>query len=561
MACKTEIALTISGSRGPQEASGLCYDSAMRLSLALLSVLLLAHGPAAAEPPLARHAQGALPGVHRVATAEPDPVGLAFYTGAGYGYAASIFGTDDTHHRATGSFAVGVSPLSWLSLGLRMDGRFDQHSARVVQPDNTTAEVTDDGLVGDPRFLLQARTSLNDSWHLGGRLTLWFPGSEAPSLVLGATTTDALAALTYAPPGSPLRVGLNAGFRLDRSAESAEDAAALSQADRLSLGVSDSSAVLLGAGATFQAGSVQILGEVTWDVLVGDAAPALRESPLRVAAGVRVPVVENLALELVLESNLARLPTAAPGEPLVPYEPRISASAGLHFRFGAPARGRSGGTGGDTGDGPAGSDGRGAPDPSRTGTVHGRVRGAGGVALTSAVVTVTAGSAQPGATSESAGESAGEAAPDAPGAAPAAAPAFTTEAAVDAEGRFRVAGVPAGPVTVSARADGFEPTTRTITLAPGSEQELDLDLERALPPGQLRGFVRSFGGKPVAATLTIEPLGKTITAGEDGAFEIDVAPGKYEVVIRAPGYREQRRAVTIEEAGVLILNVDLRRAK
>ncbi len=184
--------------------------------------------------------------------------------------------------------------------------------------------------------------------------------------------------------------------------------------------------------------------------------------------------------------------------------------------------------------------------------------------MTSAVVTVASGSAQPQATPEATSDATPEATSDATpegSATPEATPAFTTEASVDAEGRFRVTGVPSGPVTVTARAAGFEPVTRSLTLAPGSEHELDFDLEPALPPGQLRGFVRSFGGKPVAATLTIEPLGQTITAGENGAFEIDVAPGRYEVVVRAPGYREQRRAVTIEEGGVLILNVDLRRQK
>lgn len=519
----------------------------MRWRLALLSVLLLAHRPVAAEPTLARHALGALPGVYRVSTAEPDAGGLAFYTGAGYGYAASIFGTgtDDTHHRATGAFAASFGPVSWLSLGLRMDGRFDQHSEQIPRPDGTTTEVKDDGLVGDPRFLAQVRTALNDSWHLGGRLSLWFPGSEAPSLVLGATTTDALAALTFAPPGGPLRLGFEAGFRLDRSAESARDADALSQADRLSLGVSDSNAVLLGAGATFRAGNVEILGELTWDVLVGADAPSLRESPLRLAAGVRLPVLDNLAAQIILESNLARLPTAAPGEPLVPYEPRISVAVGLHYRFGTPSRARPGS--GDTSDGPGRPGTRGAAQP---GVIYGRVQGAGGVAVPSAVVTVASASAQPRASSD--------ATPDVTTDAP---PAFKTEATTDAEGRFRITGVPGGPVTVTARAEGFDPVTRSLTVEPGGEHEVDIALERALPPGQLRGFVRSFGGKPVAATLTIEPLGQTITAGADGSFEIDVAPGRYEVVIRAPGYREQRRSVTIEEGGVLILNVDLRRQK
>jgi hypothetical protein len=494
----------------------------MRLRLALLLMVMSPLGPAAAEPWRTRHSLGAMPGVYRVATAEPEETGLAFHTGGGYGFASGVMGEDDAHHRLGGSLAASFRALPWLAAGLRMDGRFDQHTGL-----QSIDQEDDDGLVGEPRVLLHAGGSLSDAWHAGARITVWLPGSEAPSIIAGAITPDAVAMLTYAPPGGALRLGLNAGFRLDRSAASAEDARLLSQADRLSLGVSDADAVLVGLGATYRLGSVDILGELTWDLLIGEGAPELRGSPMRVAAGVRVPVFDTLAAELVVESNLAELPSAAANEPLVPYEPRISVGVGLHYRFGARATPAPSVT-------PEQPE---TPEPetppaARTGAIRGRVLGAGGVAVTSAAVTVEAGGSP-------------------------------REVAVDAEGRFRVDDLPPGPVNVSVRAEGFEPATRSLTLAAGDDQELGIELERTLPPGQLRGFVRSFGGKPVAAELTIQsvgdPLGKTITAGEDGAFQLDVAPGQYEVVIRAPGYREQRRSVTIEQGGVLILNVDLRR--
>jgi uncharacterized membrane protein len=70
--------------------------------------------------------------------------------------------------------------------------------------------------------------------------------------------------------------------------------------------------------------------------------------------------------------------------------------------------------------------------------------------------------------------------------------------------------------------------------------------------------VRDFAGKPVVATVVIEPLGATATVRPDGGFEIEVKPGSYDVVITAKGYSPQRRKVTVEPQGVTLLNVDLR---
>ena len=47
---------------------------------------------------------------------------------------------------------------------------------------------------------------------------------------------------------------------------------------------------------------------------------------------------------------------------------------------------------------------------------------------------------------------------------------------------------------------------------------------------------------------------------EQGRFEVDVTPGMHEVRISARGYMTQVRRVQVEENGVTLLNIDLKRA-
>jgi hypothetical protein len=47
-------------------------------------------------------------------------------------------------------------------------------------------------------------------------------------------------------------------------------------------------------------------------------------------------------------------------------------------------------------------------------------------------------------------------------------------------------------------------------------------------------------------------------SGDDGRFEIELAPGRYRVTISASGYRAQSRNVRVDQNGVAILNVDMR---
>jgi hypothetical protein len=84
--------------------------------------------------------------------------------------------------------------------------------------------------------------------------------------------------------------------------------------------------------------------------------------------------------------------------------------------------------------------------------------------------------------------------------------------------------------------------------------------------GQLRGLVRSFRGSAVIANVEIHRVGSAETSrqvlrAEAGRFQLDVAPGTYEVRIEAAGYESQRRRVAVERNGVTLLNVDLKVAR
>jgi hypothetical protein len=102
------------------------------------------------------------------------------------------------------------------------------------------------------------------------------------------------------------------------------------------------------------------------------------------------------------------------------------------------------------------------------------------------------------------------------------------------------------------------PATPIAALAPPGPE--------ALPMGQLRCAVRSFGGVGIAASLRI--VSGPAVAGpaaplhsRDGTFSVELAPGSYEVLIEAPHFIPQRRTIAVERNGVTLLNADLRRAK
>jgi len=127
------------------------------------------------------------------------------------------------------------------------------------------------------------------------------------------------------------------------------------------------------------------------------------------------------------------------------------------------------------------------------------------------------------------------------------------------DGTWSIEDLPPGAAQVTVDTPGYQRASAAVQLSAGGVGKADIVLERELPPGQLRGSVRSYKGDGIEATLRISPLGKEARTGASGEFSIDLPPGDYEVEIEADGYSSMRRQVKIEQNGVTILNADLRK--
>jgi hypothetical protein len=136
----------------------------------------------------------------------------------------------------------------------------------------------------------------------------------------------------------------------------------------------------------------------------------------------------------------------------------------------------------------------------------------------------------------------------------------------DASGAYTLDGVPVERevqlhIAAPDRADSFI----TVIAHVGAPTDAgDVVLAPPQPPGVIRGVVRSIRGRgdgALRARIHVVPTGQSTRTDDTGAFEVQVAPGAYIVVIEAEGHASQRRRVTVEQLGVTVLNVDLRRER
>lgn len=443
----------------------------------------------------------ALPGLWRTAVALPHAPGTAVSAATGYGYTEAVLGQNDAHHRARGALAVSYRPNSWLGFAASFDARYDRHVGDGID---------DRGYIGDPRLSARALRRAPGPLTLGAEATLWLPGDDAPSLVASAASLDAKAIAAYRPrEWGRHTLHASAGFRVDRSAASAPDADRLSLAQRLALGVSDSDALLAGAAWSARYAPATVFAEWSWDVLVGADAPAPQRSPMRLGAGVHWSVADRYRVFGVAELGVSARPGVERGDALVPVEPRASFMAGLSYHLGGSSMSSA--------------------EPASSG-VLGKVVTPEGEPVAGARVRVRAGRAD-------------------------------ERVETDAGGVFRARGLPAGRAGIVATASGYLEQTAIVDLAPNGRAEVAITLEPDRPGSQLKGLVLSFGGEPIPAAIRIEPGGVELSAGRDGSFEVDLAPGEYEVSIAARGHRDQVRVVTVERRGVTVLNVDMRRER
>lgn len=473
----------------------------------------------------------ALPGVHRVGIVDKrDPGELSAATTVGYGMTEAQSPTDGTHHRLLSRLAGAAALWDWLSVGLSVDGRYDRHPS--------DERGSDDGGVFNP--MLQARAgSHSGAGRFGGELRLWTPGSEQASTSLSGTSVDGL--FLAATDLGPLILAGQIGYRLDQSNAAGQDAARLREGDRVGLGLSDFDAVLMGVGVSWRLSNTELLAELSGDLLVGQQAPPLLQSPLRVSGGARHALSKSLALEVMADVSMSSRPDVSPEAPLVPIEPRLLGFLGLRYQsYEEP---------------------RTAPAPRRLTRSSPPPRASEPPAPkgASVVLDLKDDSGEANANAQVTLRQDDE----------------STAFEQPVPGRYELSDIPPGRAQLEVSVDGFEPIRRPLKLNPNERVTLELSLKPALPPGQVRGVVRSFSGKPVLAEIQViridtaatatgndaQPAIDLVKTGTDGAFQVDVAPGQYEVVIEAPGYKQQRRQVTVEQEGVVILNADLRKQR
>jgi hypothetical protein len=439
-----------------------------------------------------------------------------------YGYTESLGPIEGAHHRTGGSIGAGMSPLPWLSVALRLDGRLDFHPRDRKGKDFTGT--------GDPRLFVRGGHQLSRELALGGELVMWFPGRDAPSFKASATSLDVKALAAFTARTLPLSLLGHVGYRLDQSAESAPDLGRVRYGDRSALGLSASDAVLLAIGLSTRAvRELELYGELSLDLLVGDAAPAFAQSPLRGTLGARHFFTKSLQGELSATVSFSGRPSIEPTAPLVPIEPRFLLNVGVRYGYDLyvpPPAPRE-------------------PPPQRRVEVapgapvqvpvSGKLVDGDDAALPDVRVVLTA---------------------EGPPAQP------PIETVTDGEGRYSFPLVPLGPASLEASAPGFEVQRWTIDVQPQMAADDARPLARQGNLGTLRLLTRTFKSEPLASAIVVRDVrGRKVaggTADTQGLFEFDLPPGRYVVMISAVGYRPHRREVQIERHGVAILNVDMR---
>jgi hypothetical protein len=300
----------------------------------------------------------------------------------------------------------------------------------------------------------------------------------------------------------------------------------------------------MGVSARYRGQGWQLHGEWSWDLLRGKEAPPATTSPMRLGTGVRARLTDGVAAEAMAAFCPSGRSAMAALAPLSPVPPRLAIMAGLVIALGAPAPPPVVVAAPPPPPPPAPSPPPPAPEPPPPPArleVHLALDGGSPAAGAEARVVVRLGE-------------------------------VTTPLEPDASGVYLLTEAPPGPAVVAASANGYEPVQADVVLRSGQPTTIELALRRGVATGHIRGIVRSFDGKPVAATMIVAPDTSAVASAggpppepwhvrtQEGRFHVEVPAGVYRVTIVAPGYVQQERTVRVESNGVSLLNADLRKA-
>ncbi len=466
-------------------------------------------------------------GLYRIAAAESvDPGLIRLSFGLDFFAVNSFIAADDSHSMIGGTLALSASPIDYLELWLSM--RAQSNSDNYTSP--TLLQSLGDWSLGIKGFYPVAKLAT-----VGVDVQATFlSGIGSASLDFGATNLQFRALLTSdlyrATEKIPVRLHLNVGFLLDNSDHLVAQGAALTNAERFALSVSDFNRVTLAAGievpvkyvtlfleysAEFPVGYLATPGivitsnalspaQTTGAPRVADtlARPAVqRVIPQRITPGIRITAIPKLTLDVVAEIGIT--PDVATGVLAVPpYKIALLASYPLD-PFGETET-------------------RGPPisvpvivpetvePPPSTGRIGGIVKNkADHSPLSGAIVRFDR--APPVATGD--------------------------------DGRFTSHALEPGPVAVTVQKDGFQAGTANLDVTVGDTAELDVELVPTIKEGMLKGRVVDEKDQPLAGiTVAVQgPTQESLTTDAQGQFETSARAGKYEITVEHEGYLRKAR--------------------
>ncbi|MBN2714621.1 MAG: carboxypeptidase regulatory-like domain-containing protein [Deltaproteobacteria bacterium] len=438
---------------------------------------------------------------------------------ARYGVIESIGPINGLHHELGGNVALGGVFAKWFAAGLQLDGKFQNHP-------NQSEEEVDHSMVGIPILKLRAGAPAGNHLLLGGELEIHIPGGNAPSLQFNAATLTGRFLGTVVS-AAPFFLGVTAGFRIDNSENSAPAQETLRPGDRIALDIAAYHSFLLGIAMSYEINRLRFIFETDARFYASSDA-AISESPIRLTLGARYVMTAALQFDLYTETFLSKRPDVDIDAPLLPIPPRFAAMFGIRYTWGAEAELKPEPPKEELVISPALPE---APPETRqksTGGIQGRITDEEGLPVAAASIRVLA------------------------------ADGSAYSATSDSEGNYSVAGVPTGSATVTASAEYFEPKSFDVTVSENAIATVaSAQLVQTKVGSQIRGLVRDTDGTPLDASIVIKPGRYTTQTDDKGFFEIDVDPGEYTVEISSEGLVKQKRAVTVGDNSVVILNVDL----
>jgi hypothetical protein len=452
----------------------------------------------------------AMPEVFDVQLPERTTRTVAAAVNATYGYIEGVGDVAETQ-RFGGQLALSYGFIPTLRAGLSFRGHLDAFPG------------SDEGLngVGEPRLRVQWQTLETDRFKLGFSAGLRLLGAGAPSISWEATSPS-LRALFAVRLGMTTELALNAGFELDRSVESVRNFDDLSDADRVTLGISRGPTLPIGLGLRTFLGKEMHEGllEVYGRPMLGDGAAAISDSPWAARLGFRPALSDSFRANLGLEVGLSARTGDTRATWSAPIEPRFGILVGLVW---SPARKQE-----PKPKPPVPVAPRVAPPPPpqevATLDLRGRVVTEAGFGVENAEVRISAEGK------------------------------WLATVNTDAQGQFVATKLQvSSSYSLTVEAPDFD----VATLSVEGDQVSEVVLYKALPRGAIEGRITDYRGAPLVATIRVTPGDYQVTSSEDGSFQVELAPGRYTLTFEAVGFRTETRVVQVEDKGVFIQNLAL----